>query len=121
MTDERLAELERLLAKVTPGWWSYDDGITDDRYDPPERGKPECLYVGQACAFGPYDMLPQEEMDANGKAVAAAMNAAPRLVAEVRRLRAELAAYAREKAEQAAYRREAEDRQAGFGYFSGGM
>jgi hypothetical protein len=85
MTDDRLAELERLCAAATPGPWEVD---ADRR-----------LALGVAsvrCVHGTRPTVAHvdahlREMDEAAAFVAAARTAVPELIAEVRRLRAEAA------------------------------
>jgi hypothetical protein len=87
MDDNRLAELEALAAKATPGPWRCDG------YDC-ERGQVRLL---MACGESPNDWqwgawtsLRTKE---NGLLVAASRTAIPELIAEVRRLRLAVAQY----------------------------
>ncbi len=79
MTDERLAELERLAYKATPGpWW------------PRWGGEPGYIYSSGLDRV--IAELPEERSDMwtheNSEFIAAARTAIPELIAEVRRLKA---------------------------------
>ena len=103
MTDERLAELERLCAAATPGPWAWGPHNSDEEYPPNLQGYPtepdirdgggkdvpvfawpEVMYAGEY--EGEY-FIDVELPDA--AFIAAARAALPELLAEVRRLRAE--------------------------------
>lgn len=76
LTNERLAELERLERGRTQGEWSWEDG-------------PATLYAGRGEGHG-LNLLGRMEPDSNGKAnldfVCAFANDARALLAELRRL-----------------------------------
>lgn len=83
MTDAELERLERLEKAATPGPWNttrYSGGIS---FSGPLR-----LYSGTNEEFGEPDPI-RFENEANIYLIAAARNALPELIAEIRRLRAE--------------------------------
>ena len=69
MTPEEIAELKRLLEKATPGPWINKDGFLCTE-DPSWCDIADC------------------ELDEDAALIAAAVNALPRLIAEVERLAA---------------------------------
>lgn len=89
MTDERLAELERLANAATPGPWF-----------PRWGGEPG--YVYSQSAERVIAMLADEQNDGlprpNSQLIAAARTAVPELIAEVRRLRAAIESEAARRA-----------------------
>jgi hypothetical protein len=103
MTDERLAELEGLARAATPGPWEvettprpsgtgvYRRGLTITSPGKPNRTYPHMpgivAMIGGSSSFENEPAL----ADADRDFIAAARTAVPELVAEVRRLRADLA------------------------------
>ncbi len=75
VSEEEIAELERLSQEAAPGPWE----------EHPNGGRiADARGIPAACADG----YSREERDRNRALIAAARNALPRLLAEVRRLRA---------------------------------
>lgn len=89
VTDEELSELEALAAAATPGPWRIaDGGLTAVRGPDDER---VCsAYDSDARHSEPLPFAATPEEAANAALIARAVNALPALIAEVRRLRAEL-------------------------------
>jgi hypothetical protein len=93
-----LQELERLLAKATPGPWRHAIDDTDFGYwwgQAPENG-PECLIMANdasgelrsvCCTCD--DGIADEGQIANARLIVSAVNALPNLIAEIRELRAD--------------------------------
>ena len=90
LTDEWLAEIEARCNAATPGPWI----LMPERCGPDGQEVYESQDLGCICSVGdPYPRgqnYPQENMEF----IASARTDTPALVAEVRRLRAELAKYA---------------------------
>lgn len=87
VTEEQLAELERLEREATPGPWSTCKMMPSDGHD-------EAVAVLDADGFRANDVCDcygdsRVEREANARVIVAARNALPALVAEVRRLREE--------------------------------
>lgn len=90
MTEQlNIAELRRMHEAATPGYWQYDDGVTDGEGTPDaERGKAAWITAkGNVLIAEPSGCDPKEpcvpslaEMDANGKFIVAARNALPALL-----------------------------------------
>lgn len=89
MKTTDLDALDKIHAACVRGRWSYDDGITDDKPDPPEQGKPAAVYGpdGEWIADLDCGMLSKERTDACGRSIAALHNAYPDLAEEIRALR----------------------------------
>lgn len=85
MTDARLDEISALADQATPGPWE----IAYDHDDRPDTGQS----VQFPTAIGPFTWIehPTAREDADSVFVAAARTDIPELVAEVRRLRAQVA------------------------------
>lgn len=86
MTEEYLAKLERLVRMATPGPWR--NGQVEDHPDIPSihGGNKSTVVVDDRTIHDGYAVKP-----ADVEFIVAARAAVPELVAEVRRLRAELA------------------------------
>ena len=83
ITEEQLAELERLEREATPGPWELKDGMLTF---PPATDQDVARMSGASCC---------EWIGATMPILVAARNALPQLIAEVRRLRAVVDACAR--------------------------
>lgn len=108
ITPEQLATWQALADACCPGRWHYDDGITDDLANPPERGKPRVIEVivtdpaWRALACGQVAPIahpipgafPDHVTDAHGRFIAASREAIPVLIAELQQHRADLRAAA---------------------------
>lgn len=89
MTDEQLAALETMAAAATPGPWTTGIWFTGPCGE--YNGGTVVYGDGRTIAVFHQDYQSSSDYD-NAEFVAAARAAVPALVAEVRRLRAELAA-----------------------------
>lgn len=98
MTDEELGRLEALAAAATPGPWRVDHHVSPDLEglyvgtDVPGENETIAYYQSVADSFA-EDLSPDavRRLHADLAFIAAARTAVPALVAEVRRLRQELA------------------------------
>ena len=81
-----LDTLYKAYGPTTEGPWFYDDGITDDKANPPERGKPRAIYSHTGAWVADMDVSPSEAptIDADGRFIAALHNAYPRLAQALR-------------------------------------
>lgn len=89
MTTAKLDELERLLAKATPGPWDAHDyaegGAGDRRYQIQERaGARRYDKTGSVLGYFEDEQVPTPEARANARLVAAMRSALPALIAKVR-------------------------------------
>lgn len=89
MTAAELDELERLLAKATPGPWDAHDyaegGAGDRRYQIQERaGARRYDKTGSVLGYFEDEQVPTPEARANARLVAAMRSALPALIAKVR-------------------------------------
>jgi uncharacterized small protein (DUF1192 family) len=85
ITDERLAELTRLVSAAAPGPWGYGRALCCDGMgwvEGPTR---------TVCSFDKESTHVHAVNAVDAEFIAAARQAVPELVAEVRRLRADLA------------------------------
>ena len=97
ITESWLAELGGVAAKATPGPWEYD-GQHYEISTP--RGESYWLIISESRSAPDQEHPPDEfghQYDANYAFIAAAREAVPKLIAEVRRLQAENAAMARDE------------------------
>lgn len=90
MTEQWLTEIEALCQAATPGPWEYDG--QHNEITTPSKDSPYWLVLSESRS-APDQEFPVDDFghhfDANFAFIAAARTAIPRLIAEVRRLRAE--------------------------------
>lgn len=110
MTEEQLAELERLEKAATPGEWSASDASSYDAGTNIEIGAKGGLYVA-SITYDAAFVNPAEHLrgKADADLIAAFRNALPSLVATIRELRARAEAAERPTAPVAGSEREAEE------------
>jgi len=89
VTTAKLDELEKLLAKATPGPWDAHDyaegGAGDRRYQIQERaGARRYDKTGSVLGYFEDEQVPTPEARANARLVAAMRSALPALIAKVR-------------------------------------
>lgn len=99
MTNEELEKDLAIIAAITPGKWKYDSGITDDQFNPPERGKSPWVQSeqkliaelrGEEAGFQDEFSPSLEEMDANGAFIEKAHERWPLAIQEIMVLKVQL-------------------------------